>query len=68
MVLVIGHKFKLDVWESIVKMMAVGEVSSFEVKKEVNDKNILCMFEKKCGSQIYNFCSWFTVIHLFLKH
>lgn len=35
MVLVIGHKFKLEVWESIVKMMAVGEVASFKVKQEV---------------------------------
>ncbi|CAH0585568.1 unnamed protein product [Chrysodeixis includens] len=35
MVLVIGHKFKLEVWETIVKMMAVGEVSSFQCKKEV---------------------------------
>lgn len=35
MVLVIGHKFKLEVWESIVKMMAVGEVASFRVKQEV---------------------------------
>lgn len=36
MVLVIGHKFKLEVWESIVKLMAVGEVASFRVKKEVS--------------------------------
>lgn len=35
MVLVIGHKFKLEVWENIVKMMAVGEVASFTVQKEV---------------------------------
>ncbi|XP_075978222.1 AH receptor-interacting protein-like [Anticarsia gemmatalis] len=35
MVLVIGHKFKLEVWETIVKMMSVGEVSSFQVKKEL---------------------------------
>ncbi|XP_047504017.1 AH receptor-interacting protein [Pieris napi] len=35
MVLVIGHKFKLEVWETIVKMMAVGEVSSFIVQKEL---------------------------------
>ncbi|XP_047991762.1 aryl-hydrocarbon-interacting protein-like 1 [Leguminivora glycinivorella] len=35
MILVIGHKFKLEVWESIVKMMAVGEVASFTVKKEL---------------------------------
>lgn len=35
MVLVIGHKFKLEVWENIVKMMAVNEVASFTVKKEV---------------------------------
>ncbi|XP_014367254.2 AH receptor-interacting protein [Papilio machaon] len=35
MVLVIGHKFKLEVWETIVKLMAVGEVASFRVKKEL---------------------------------
>ncbi|XP_045498476.1 AH receptor-interacting protein [Colias croceus] len=35
MMLVIGHKFKLEVWESIIKMMAVGEVASFTVQKEL---------------------------------
>lgn len=35
MVLVIGHKFKLEVWETIIKMMAVGEVASFQVKKDL---------------------------------
>ncbi|RVE50917.1 hypothetical protein evm_004484 [Chilo suppressalis] len=35
MVLVIGKKFKLEVWETIVKMMAVGEVASFRVQKEL---------------------------------
>lgn len=39
MELVLGHKFKLEVWESIVKLMAVGEVASFQVKKEVSDKS-----------------------------
>lgn len=36
MVLIIGHKFKLEVWEQIVKKMAVDEVASFKVKKEVD--------------------------------
>lgn len=40
MVLVIGHKFKLEVWETMVKMMAVGEVASFQVKKEVHIFNL----------------------------
>lgn len=40
MVLVIGHKFKLEVWETIVKMMAVGEVASFQVKKEVKSSQL----------------------------
>ncbi|XP_032517580.2 AH receptor-interacting protein [Danaus plexippus] len=35
MVLVIGHKFKLECWETIIKMMAIGEVASFHVKKEL---------------------------------
>lgn len=35
MVLVIGHKFKLEVWENIIKLMAVDEVASFQVKKEL---------------------------------
>ncbi|KAJ0176491.1 hypothetical protein K1T71_007670 [Dendrolimus kikuchii] len=35
MMLVIGHKFKLEVWETIVKLMAVGEVASFHIKKEL---------------------------------
>lgn len=36
MILVIGHKFKLEIWESIIKLMAVGEVASFRVKKDVS--------------------------------
>ncbi|CAH0751598.1 unnamed protein product [Diatraea saccharalis] len=35
MVLIIGHKFKLEVWETIVKKMTVGEVASFKVPKEL---------------------------------
>lgn len=38
MELVIGQKFKMEVWENIVKLMAVGEVASFEVKKEVSEE------------------------------
>lgn len=36
MELVIGKKFKLAVWETIVQAMAVNEVASFTVDKSVN--------------------------------
>ncbi|XP_072949425.1 AH receptor-interacting protein [Epargyreus clarus] len=35
MVMIIGHKFKLEVWETVIKMMAVGEIASFRVKQEL---------------------------------
>lgn len=40
MELVVGKKFKLEVWESILKAMAVGEVAKFIVHKSVS-KSIL---------------------------
>ena len=33
-----GRKFKLEVWEELVKTMRVGEVASFTVNKEVSNK------------------------------
>lgn len=35
MQLVLGKKFKLEVWETLVKHMAVGEVSQFACDKSV---------------------------------
>lgn len=35
MELVIGKKFKLEVWETVVQAMAVGEVAKFTVDKSV---------------------------------
>lgn len=41
MELVLGKKFKLEVWETIVQAMAVGEVARFTVDKSVSiSKNI----------------------------
>jgi hypothetical protein len=36
MELVIGKKFKLEVWETIVQAMGINEVSSFTVDKSVS--------------------------------
>lgn len=36
MVLVLGKKFKLEVWEVIVKKMSLNEVARFTVDKQVN--------------------------------
>lgn len=36
MELVIGKKFKLEVWETIVRAMAIGEVSLFKIDKTVS--------------------------------
>ena len=35
MELVVGKKFKLEVWESCLKMMSIGEVAEFRVKKSL---------------------------------
>ncbi|XP_023941417.2 AH receptor-interacting protein [Bicyclus anynana] len=35
MILVLGHKFMLRVWEDIVKMMSVGEIAGFKVTQEL---------------------------------
>lgn len=35
MELVVGKKFKLEVWETCLKMMSVGEVAEFRVKKSL---------------------------------
>lgn len=37
MELVLGKKFKLEVWEVIVQKMAVSEVAKFTVHKSVSD-------------------------------
>lgn len=36
MVLVLGKKFKLEVWEAIVQQMALNEVAEFTVDKSVS--------------------------------
>ena len=36
MELVLGKKFKLEVWETIVQLMSVNEVASFTVDKSVS--------------------------------
>lgn len=36
MVLVLGKKFKLEVWEVIVKKMSLNEVAKFTVDKQVD--------------------------------
>ena len=36
-VVFLGKKFKLEVWETCVKSMRVGEVASFTVQPAVND-------------------------------
>lgn len=34
--ILIGKKFKLEVWESIIQTMAVGEVAEYHVNKDVS--------------------------------
>lgn len=39
MELLIGKQFKLEVWETAVQTMAVGEVAEFQVDKTVSSIN-----------------------------
>lgn len=36
MELVLGKKFKMEVWETIVKLMSINEVATFTVTKHVS--------------------------------
>lgn len=42
MELVLGKKFKLEVWETVVRAMAVGEVAKFTVDKSVSRHCFVC--------------------------
>lgn len=46
MELVLGKKFKLEVWETIVQNMSVNEVAQFTVNKNVIW--LLCVIKKLC--------------------
>lgn len=38
MQLILGRKFKLPVWETLIQAMALNEVSEFVVDKSVSDR------------------------------
>lgn len=48
MELVLGKKFKLEVWEAIVQQMALNEVAKFKVDKKVGSglKKIFSVLHK----------------------
>jgi hypothetical protein len=43
MEMVLGKKFKLEVWEVIVQMMALNEVATFTVDKSVSIWWLYCL-------------------------
>jgi hypothetical protein len=64
MELVLGKKFKFEVWEVIVQMMALNEVATFTVDKSVSIWRLYCLF---VSSDIFlNYCvlaNWRCVYH-----
>lgn len=40
MELIIGKKFKFEVWEAILKKMSLNEVATFRVDKSVRIRNV----------------------------
>lgn len=44
MELIIGKKFKFEVWEAIVKKMSLNEVAKFRVHKSVIQPNSISVF------------------------
>lgn len=42
MELVLGKKFKLEVWETIIQLMSLNEVASFTVDKSVCNSVSMC--------------------------
>jgi len=43
MELILGKKFKLEVWEAIVQKMALNEVACFKIHKSVCLQYIYCL-------------------------
>lgn len=39
--LVLGKKFKLEVWEAIIQKMAINEIAQFTVDKSVRSNMVL---------------------------
>lgn len=44
MELIIGKKFKFEVWEAILKKMSLNEVAKFRVHKSVTELNLCNVF------------------------
>jgi hypothetical protein len=40
MEITLGHKFKLDCWETCLKTMRLGEIAKFSVDKEVRKSSL----------------------------
>ncbi len=43
MEITLGHKFKLDCWETCLKTMRLGEIAKFSVDQEVQKKIVLLL-------------------------
>lgn len=76
MELIIGKKFKFEVWEAIVKKMSLNEVASFRVDKSVRTEH---KFSENSHSKLsvsyklnligtHLFISLWYNIHSFRKH
>lgn len=76
MELIIGKKFKFEVWEAIVKKMSLNEVASFHVDKSVRaqqkfSENGHCKLSVSYKFNLidtYLFISLWYNIHSFRKH
>lgn len=66
MELVIGKKFKFEVWEVIVQKMSLNEVAKFRVHKSVRVKRIRYATQKT--ESIESHCSWWLNIHSYRRH
>ena len=49
--ILIGKKFKLEVWETVIQSMAINEVAEFQVDKNVS--SITKLLQKHCSNKTF---------------
>lgn len=64
--IILGKKFKLEVWEVILQKMALNEVAQFTVDKSVRF-SLVCGFELLSPKDELPDCSSSWSIHLYRK-
>lgn len=65
MELIMGKKFKLEIWENCLKTMKVGEVSSFTVDKSVSHYFFSLLLAKACFYWLVIYSIFHSFCHIY---